>query len=169
MSTQHQRKRLWVDPPFQSRLLLRTLLYLVGYVVILWHLSFFIELLVALATDGLREGVGALYLTVLWKQRALLMALAVTAPMFMYDLLKFSHRIAGPLYRCRNLMQEMADGQRVPEFKPRENDFMRELFAAFNALIKTWNSRGVVTPVTVNGAGKPPAADPAPESQPVST
>ena len=96
MAAKHNRKRLWVDPPFQSRLLVRAALYLVAYVFVLWHISFFIELIVAIATDGLRDGVGSLYLAVLWKQRALLVALAVTAPMFLYDLLKFSHRIAGP-------------------------------------------------------------------------
>jgi hypothetical protein len=38
-------------------------------------------------------------------------------------------------------MEEMASGKPVPEFVPRKHDLMRELFQAFNALIKEWNNR----------------------------
>src|SRR5947207_11874011 len=62
-------------------------------------------------------------------------------PAFLYDLLKFSHRVAGPLLRCRHLMNEMAAGKTVPEFKPRKYDLMKNFFDAFNALIKKWNAQ----------------------------
>jgi hypothetical protein len=171
MAPQYKRKRLWIDPPFQSRLLLRAAGYLFAYAFVFWHVSFFIELIGSMATDGLRDGVGSLYLAVLWKQRALLLALVVTGPMFLYDMLKFSHRIAGPLYRCRNVMQEMADGHRVPEFVPRENDLMKELFATFNNLVKVWNSRVAdpAPPAAANGAEKTPADNHTSEPEPVNT
>jgi hypothetical protein len=46
---------------------------------------------------------------------------------------KFSNRIAGPLYRCRRVMRDMAAGKIVPAFKARENDLMKEVFDVFNA------------------------------------
>ena len=51
MPPKYKRKRLWVDPPFQFRLLVRAAGYMLAYVFILWHISFFIELLVSMATD----------------------------------------------------------------------------------------------------------------------
>ena len=64
--------------------------------------------------------------------------------MILDNLLKFSHRVAGPLYRCGNLMRQMANGQAVSEFHPRKHDLMREFFQSFNALVKVWNAR--ITP-----------------------
>ena len=75
------------------------------------------------------------------RERSLLLTLILLTPVLMYDMLKFSHRIAGPLFRCRRVMLEMAEGKPVPEFKPRKRDLMRELFAAFNTLIVAWNAR----------------------------
>jgi hypothetical protein len=73
------------------------------------------------------------------------------APVFLYDLVKFSHRVAGPLHRCQSTMQEMADGQVVAEFVRRKHDLLQEFFGAFNALIRTCNAR-------VNAAGSENAA-----------
>jgi hypothetical protein len=75
------------------------------------------------------------------QQGPLLLAFVIFTPAFLYDLLKFSHRLAGPLYRCRQLMAQMGRGKTVPEFKPRNNDLVRELEQAFNALIREWNAR----------------------------
>src|SRR5262249_36110159 len=122
MAPKYKRTRLWVDPPFQFRLLARTLVYLLIYSAIVWHIGFFVELVGTIAATGLRDGIGALYVEYFFKERSLLIGLVLIAPVFLYDLLKFSHRVAGPLYRCRNVMQEMADGKPVAEFKPREND-----------------------------------------------
>jgi len=38
-------------------------------------------------------------------------------------------------------MEEMASGAVVREFTPRKGDLMRELFAAFNLLIRACNAR----------------------------
>ncbi len=141
MGQKYKRSRLWVDPPFQFRLLLRMGFYLVLYSVVVWHLGFLFTVMVDLPAKPPEGGLGGLYLQYLSQQRALLYALVLTCPIFLYDLLKFSHRIAGPLYRCRQLMQQMADGQPVPEFTPRKRDLMRELFQTFNALIKQCNAR----------------------------
>jgi hypothetical protein len=129
-------------------LLLLTGLYLLLYAVIVWHVGFVYEVLANVATRRLNDGIEDLYLEYLGQQKPLLFALVFTLPIFLYDLLKFSHRIAGPLFRCRRIMEEMASGKPVPEFKPRKNDLMQDLFQAFNAVIIEWNAR-----ISANGNG----------------
>jgi len=141
MKPPHHRTRLWVDPAFQLRLLVRMGVYFLVYAVVVWHVGFLMQLADAMLRTGLSKGFGSLYLGFIEQQRPLLYALVLVVPIIVNDLLRFSQRIAGPLYRCRKVMQEMAAGKRVPEFHPRKHDQMAELFEAFNAVIKEWNAR----------------------------
>jgi hypothetical protein len=141
MGPNYARSRLWVDRPFQSRLLLRTALYILIYTYTVWHIGFLLEVLQNSSPDNLGKGIFVLYFEYVGQQKALLWALALITPLLMYDLLKFSHRIAGPLYRARKLLQEMANGKAVPAFTPRQHDLMGEFTEALNAHIKDWNAR----------------------------
>ena len=75
------------------------------------------------------------------QHRFILIGAIVLLPVILFDLLKFSNRVAGPLYRCRKIMTQMSRGESVPEFKPRKHDLMPELFLAFDELVKEWNAR----------------------------
>jgi hypothetical protein len=142
MAQKFKRSRMLVDPKLQFRMLLRMATYLVLLVFLVLHVGFFFEVMLLVAgSDGLQGGLAGAYLGYLDQQKTLLGASLLVSPVLLYDLFKFSHRIAGPLYRCRKMIQEMARGQTVPEFKPREHDLMREFFQDFNALIKEWNAR----------------------------
>jgi hypothetical protein len=153
MSWYFKRSRLVVDPPVQFRLLGRLAAYLVVYTITLLHVGFAIEVFekVVMADDG--PLVADLYLDYLGREKSLLIGIGLILPVLLYDLLKFSHRIVGPLYRCRRWMLDMAAGKPVREFVPRKHDLMTELFAAFNVLIKTCNARVATAP----GATTPPA------------
>jgi hypothetical protein len=142
MRPEHLRKRIWINGAFQSRLLLRLVAYLLIYVAVMWYTCFVFELLPGLV-DGsyLSRGIGGLFLDSLARQKPFLVAICLTLPAALYDLLKFSHRIAGPLFRCQKVMEAMASGQVVQEFKPRDGDHMPEFFQAFNSLIKQSNAR----------------------------
>jgi hypothetical protein len=152
-----KRTRLWVDTPFQLRLLAATALYFVVYTVFVWHIGFVIDTLRTCLGQGPMKAFSAAYAEYFWKQWPLILTFFLTTPLFLYDLLKLSHRVAGPLYRCRRVMLEMASGKAVPEFKPRKHDLMRELFAAFNSLITAWNAR-----VAEGANGSPALANPPP-------
>jgi hypothetical protein len=140
MQTKYKRKRLWVDS-FQTFLLFRMGLYLLLYAAIVWHIGFVFNVVASLRANGLHAGFGGLYLEYLAALKPLLYAFLLTAPLLLFDMLKFSNRLAGPLYRCRKVMDEMAAGKPVAEFEPRKHDFMGELFRAFNGLIRAWNAR----------------------------
>jgi hypothetical protein len=141
MGQKYSRGRLWVDPAFQFRLLVRLGLYFLFYIVVVIHIGFAFQVMADIAANGVRDGVGGLYLEYLSNQRILLITLILTAPIICYNMVKFSHRVAGPLLRCRKVMEEMAAGNAVPQFVPRKHDFMRELFQAFNGLIREWNDK----------------------------
>jgi hypothetical protein len=121
--------------------MLRVILYVLVYAVAALHIGFYYRAIGEFAAHGLSRGFSDLYCEFLAQQGPLLFGLIVTMPLLLYDLAKFSNRIAGPLYRCRKVMQEMASGKAVPEFHPRKHDHMKELFQAFNALIIEWNAR----------------------------
>jgi hypothetical protein len=108
---------------------------------VVFHIGFVWDVMRTVAGNGASQGVGQLYADYHQKQLPMVIGFFAVAPAFLYDLVKFSHRIAGPLLRCRKVMQEMASGKAVPEFTSRQHDLMTELFQAFNALIKTWNAR----------------------------
>src|SRR5262245_58905983 len=95
MGSSHPRKRLWVHLPYQSRLLFRLGTYLLLFVVVVLHVGFLLELMPLLADpDSLKSGFGDFYLDYLGRQKALLLALGLTLPSVLYNLLKFSHRVA---------------------------------------------------------------------------
>jgi hypothetical protein len=137
----YRRSRLWIDPPFQTRLLLRVGCYILGFTVCVWHISFALEAMRDAISTGPSHSLAELYVDYFWKQLPLLYTFVLIVPFLLYNLLKFSHRIAGPLYRCRKVMDEMASGKAVHEFRPRRYDLMGELFASFNGLIRQWNAR----------------------------
>jgi hypothetical protein len=143
--------------------------YLLGYTIIVWHIGFVLAVMVDIAASGLRKGIGDLYVEFLRSQVPLVFAFVLAAPILLYDLLKFSNRIAGPLYRCRKMMDEMARGTNVPEFHPRQHDFMTEFFQSFNALVLEWNARVGATAPAVGGEGngQPAKETPVPGSQPI--
>src|SRR5947209_4308332 len=107
MGQKFKRGRLWVDPAFQFRLLARLGLYFLLYIFVVVHIGFTFQVMTAIAGSGARDGIGRLYLEYLSSQRILFTTLVLAAPIILYSMLKFSHRVAGPLFRCKKVMQEM--------------------------------------------------------------
>src|SRR5262249_47733652 len=127
MKPTFKRKRILVHPRFQFGLVARMSVYLLIATLAVLHTTFIMEVLVYVLSapaKGAGKGINGLYGDFLLRQRPFLLTLVMIAPILLYDLFKFSHRIAGPLYRCRKVMQDMIDGKAAPEFKPRDRDMM---------------------------------------------
>lgn len=60
-----------------------------------------------------------------------------------WDAIRFSHRLVGPLVRFRRTLQEMARGELVRPIKLRESDYLLELRDDFNAMLEALQRRGV--------------------------
>jgi hypothetical protein len=136
----YKRTRLWVNAGFQFQFMVRVALYLIVSILLVLHAAFGIELLWVRIVGVQREPFLEAYLGFLSTHRFILIGYSLFVPWVLFDILKFSHRIAGPLLRCRNMMLDMAAGKHVPEFQPRTNDLMPEFFEAFNQLIRKCNA-----------------------------
>jgi hypothetical protein len=85
--------------------------------------------------------IGELYLTFTKDYSALAICSLVLAPIFLYDMFRQSHRIAGPLVRFQNSLKRLADGETVRPFKLRKNDLLTEFEAAFNEFLTYYATR----------------------------
>jgi hypothetical protein len=170
MAKKFKRTRLWVDPPVQARMLLRLGTNLFLYALVVGHIGFFFQLLAVVGQPSFNKGIVNFYIEYLLAQTPLIWGFVLVLPLMLFEMLKFSHRIAGPLFRCRRLMREMAEGKAIGEFIPRKGDLLTEFFQAFNVLIDAWNRRlaagGTECPEAAStpAAGPPEAAPPAPPS-----
>ena len=143
-SVMNLRRRLYVDPAFQKRLLGRVLLYWVFYHGTVWHLMFLLNFVgVGIKQDptAAPKSFWALYGEFTMDHLWVIVCFLVMLPVLGRDLLKFSHRIAGPLVRFRNSLQAMADGKPVTTVKLREKDFLTDFLAVFNRMVESWNAR----------------------------
>src|SRR5437868_9466888 len=91
MGRSYKRSRVWVDGPFQLRLLLRMTFYFVVYSVTLFHVAFLYELMAHLP-DAMALGMGEFYVEFFAQQQSFLIAGISVLPILLYDMLKFSHR-----------------------------------------------------------------------------
>jgi hypothetical protein len=153
MNATFKRTRLWIDPSLQFGLLVRLALYLVSGSLVLLHIAFLIEVLGNLPVV-LNRGVLEFYTNFIARQVPLLIALLAVLPLFLYDMVKFSHRFAGPLYRFRKTLEAMAAGKPVQPVKIRKDDLLRDIVPPINAVIRRWND--------LTSADAPPVAQEVP-------
>jgi hypothetical protein len=140
----HHRKRLFVDSAFQGRLLVRLVCYWAIYHVALWHLLFLFHMMsAAMSHDPIvpAKSIGTLYREFAVHHTGIIVCFLVMLPILGRDLLKFSHRLAGPLVRFRNTMQQMADGKPVEPVTLRKHDLPSHFLSVFNKMVTVWNER----------------------------
>lgn len=64
-----------------------------------------------------------------------LLAMLLMLPVFVADTIKFSLRLAGPIFRLRQSIREMASGKAVQPLQTRKNDYWSTTVQDFNLLI----------------------------------
>jgi methyl-accepting chemotaxis protein len=132
-----QRYKVWVDR-FQTRLTLRISAYLGVFLVVLFNLLFGWRLWV--------EGSGDVWDQ--FKRTSLdylpvLGCLLVLMPVMVWDAIRFTHRLVGPLVRFRRTMQDVAKGEAVRLMKLREGDYLTDLRDDFNVMLEALQRRGL--------------------------
>lgn len=55
--------------------------------------------------------------------------------------IRFSHRLAGPIFRLKKEMRRLNDGEKIEEVNLRDADFFKELADEFNALTLKYEMR----------------------------
>ena len=75
------------------------------------------------------------WLASLWASySAAILASLVLLPLIVWDMIRFSHRVVGPLIRLEREMQRLAEGESVRPLRFRENDYWHGLAKRFNGL-----------------------------------
>ena len=131
-----KRRQIWLNNEFQGALALRCSLY--------WFFclcTIFLFVAVAQAFSGELEPAGQMF-SKLWKQySSAVLASVLLLPLVIWDVIKFSHRVAGPLKRLENEMDRLAAGQVIKPVMFREGDFHHSLAKRFNQLAEVHNAQ----------------------------
>lgn len=135
MSAQDQqthRKKLYINREVQGALILRSVLH--------WYFYMCAILLTVVIFTVIRDP-SVLAIKLVFKSfvyfSPAIVASVVLLPLFIWDILKASNKIAGPIYRLKNEMSLLASGGEVRELRFRDGDHWKELADEFNLLAKT--------------------------------
>lgn len=124
-----KRRKLFVDSEVQGALLFRTVLY--------WFFLLTATSLIMLCVSAIREpgdSLFAYYANFLEQHGILAFATLILLPIVLYDVLATSNRFAGPLFRMRRALRDLAAGKHVEPIQFRDKDFWREIAQEFNAV-----------------------------------
>jgi hypothetical protein len=145
------RKRLFVDSKVQGALIMRTCLYWVfcfaaiTIMLLIWRS-------VAMAEPFWMQ------FDEIWQRHApIVVAAALLLPVLLVDVVRVSNRFAGPMYRMRRYMREVANGQDAQPVKFREYDYWTEFADELNAMLENLKNRPPVerTPATLDENSSP--------------
>ncbi len=125
------RKKIWIESEVQGKLVLKCCLY--------WFFCIsIIMLFVAIATvfSGKLQSAGELSIGI-WRQFSpAILASILLLPIVVVDVIRTSHRFAGPVYRLKSEMKKMADGEEVAPIRFRKGDHWHDLAEEFNRLVE---------------------------------
>jgi hypothetical protein len=123
------------------------------YHFVLWNTLFmyhFLQYKVDVLDGGPMQTFGALYADFCQKYYPMLLAAFAVLPLLLYDSVRTTHRIAGPLVRFRQTLRQLRQGEYVKAVKLRDNDLLIEFQQEFNEFLDYYNAR--------LGSGPAPAA-----------
>lgn len=135
-NNKRQRKTLYVSHAIQGRFLRRVALYWVLYHLVLWHLLFLFDGVLANAQP---QSFMDRYSTFFTEHLTLLLCAAFVFPIIFWDMLKLTNRMAGPLVRFERVLKQMTRGDRVEHVKLRKHDMVHEFQDVFNEFIESRN------------------------------
>lgn len=124
-----QRKRVFVDRAVQGALVWRMLAYWAACVLFITVPLLIGRTLVEPETYFF-EQLGAV-----WRQFGpALTCTIVILPLVLYDVVKFTNRFAGPMFRLRREMRRLARGEPVRPMRFRGSDFWQQFAVSFNQI-----------------------------------
>ena len=138
-SKPNKRSSRYIDSEIQGNLMLRLIGYWVVYNIAL--LSTMAGSRLVLLVPELLKGNSAMNSGELFSNfgadtKPLLFAMAIFCPVLIWDMLRYSHRVAGPIYRFRKSMQEHIDGGDLQTVKLRDDDLLDQFEATYNEFVQ---------------------------------
>ena len=140
-----KRTKTWIHR-FQTHLFFRIAFYFVLYQIAVWAFVY-IEQTSYRSLELILGQLTAAYCFYFAAASVLSVGL-----LFIYDAVKFAHRIVGPLYRFRKTIQAITAGDELELVSLREGDFLQELKDEFNEMLKTLEQQGAIVLKTAKAA-----------------
>jgi hypothetical protein len=125
-----KRQQILIDPEVQVDLLWQATKY--------W---FFCLLTVALfifcwsIVTSENQGAIAIFNSLCFQYGPAAAASVIMLPLIYYDLLRVSHRFAGPIFKLRRELRKIAAGEKIGPIGFREDDYWHDLASDFNAAL----------------------------------
>jgi hypothetical protein len=134
--TNADRKKTYVDPKVQGALVRRLVMH--------WFVFLFVTTAVAFCLQVLSNPLQPLDAHVQqmwWTNGPFLVVMVFLLPVFVLDSIKLSHRFAGPIYRLRQTIRSIAEGNPPPRLKFRDFDFWQGMAQDFNLMVDRLSAR----------------------------
>jgi hypothetical protein len=130
-----RRSRIYLGGMLQGTLVKRLAIGWAVYNLLLFHGLFavaYIEGTRVPADDDAQPTFLQSYKSFAWQNRLLIFGACAAGPIFLWDVVRCTHRVAGPLVRLENTLLRMAKGETVQEIKFRKGDWLTSLERALN-------------------------------------
>ncbi len=133
-ATPNRRHRLLIDMPVQMGVALR--------LVVLWIATALVTSLMTVLMQFYADPTTSFFshLGAVKNWSPILLACAVTMPIAVLDLFRFTHRFVGPVYRLRSELRSLAAGEARPPLKFRKGDYWQDMADDFNAVAELISS-----------------------------
>jgi hypothetical protein len=132
-----RRNKIYLGGMLQGTLVKRLAIGWVVYHVLLFHGLFAVSYLEgtgahSIVAGGAQSSLLDAYETFAWQNRLLIFGAFAVGPIFLWDVVRCTHRVAGPLVRLENMLLRMAQGETIREIKFRKGDWLTSLERALN-------------------------------------
>lgn len=146
------RKKTFVDPKVQGALVRRLVFHWCAFIGVASLVAFCLQIM-SNPFRSFEEHAQQVW----WTHGPFLLVMFFLLPVFILDTIKLSHRFAGPIYRLRNTIRGLANGEEFRPLKFREVDFWQGLADDFNAMVARLKGETVDPPAasTTDVAEKP--------------
>jgi hypothetical protein len=144
MSLKSLRKKTFLSATIQGGILWRLSLYWGIYHVVLWHVMFlyrYLQYRGELLAGGTPQTFNELYGSFALNNYSLVVCAVALWPIILWDMVRVTHRVAGPLVRFQGALRELAKGKRIDRIRLRKGDLLGEFQEVFNQFLESYNAR----------------------------
>ena len=139
---QHQRKQVYVSRAIQGRIVSKLAFYWVIYHLALWHAMFLFHFFLYRGQLMANPQMTAIpfstqYVQFLVQHYSMLLCAAAVFPLIFWDMMKVTHRVAGPLVRFEATLKQLERGEKVRRVELRDGDLMGEFRDSFNSYLES--------------------------------
>lgn len=143
VSNKEQRKRLFINRKVQGKIIWRCVVFCTIYHLLMIHTLFafeFMAYLVGVMNGDTVQTFPQIYMNFLGKYYPIIFTALAVLPVLVWDVLKMSHRIVGPLIPFQRAINKLRNGEVVEEVKLRKNDMLDDFQDDFNEFLRWYKA-----------------------------